>query len=143
MTVNGTFFNAAVGSATPTPVTLGNQRVGGTGSQLLTVSNTAAAGAFSEALNASFGANTGAATNNGGSVGTLIAGGSNAALMSVGVNTGDVGRQERHGDAELPVRRHRAQRQQRPGRDRRRLAESSTSAATSTSPRPASSTPRR
>ena len=93
VTVNGSFFNAAVGSTTPTPVTLANQRVGGTVSQLLTVSNTAAAGAFSEALNASFGANTGAATNNGGSVGNLVAGGNNAALMSVGVNTATAGNQ--------------------------------------------------
>ncbi len=59
-------FNLAAGDTTPSPVTLANQRVGGTGAQALTVANTAPAGAFTEVLNASFGANTGAATNNGG-----------------------------------------------------------------------------
>ncbi len=84
-------YNMAVGNATPTPVFIANQRVGGTGSQALTVANTAAAGAFSEALNASFSGATGAATNNGGSLADLIAGGSNNAAMSVGVNAGSAG----------------------------------------------------
>ncbi len=38
-------YNAAAGNAMPTPVVLGNQRVGGNGSQVLTVANTASAGA--------------------------------------------------------------------------------------------------
>jgi len=91
LTVNGSFYNMAVGTTTPSPIVLGNQRVGGTGSQALTVANTAAAGAFSEALNAGFGANTGTVTNNGGNVSNLIAGGSNAAAMSVGVDTSTAG----------------------------------------------------
>ena len=89
--VSGNVYNTAVGSATPTPVVIGNQRVGGSARQALTVANTAAAGAFSEALNASFSGATGTATNNGGSVSNLIAGGSNAAAMSVGVNTASAG----------------------------------------------------
>ena len=91
VTVNGNFYNPAVGSATPSPVVIANQRVGGTGSQALTVANTAAAGAFSEALNAGFGANTGAATHNGAAVNDLIAGGNNTTAMSVGVNTATAG----------------------------------------------------
>ncbi|MDP1691248.1 MAG: choice-of-anchor D domain-containing protein, partial [Burkholderiaceae bacterium] len=91
ISVNGNFYNAAVGSATPSPITIANQRVGGTGSQLLSVANTAAIGLFSEALNASFSAASGAATSNGGSLSNLIAGGTNAASMSVGVNTATAG----------------------------------------------------
>ena len=84
-------YNAAVGSAAPSPVVLANQRVGGTMTQALTVSNTAAAGAFSEDLRASFGSSTGAATTNGGSINALLAGVSNAAAMNVGVNTATSG----------------------------------------------------
>ena len=91
VTMNAGVYNAAVGSATPTPVVIANQRVGGTGSQVLTVANTAASGAFSEALNAVFSGTTGAATNNGGSVSNLIAGGSNSSAMSVGINTASAG----------------------------------------------------
>ncbi|MBS0392025.1 MAG: choice-of-anchor D domain-containing protein [Proteobacteria bacterium] len=84
-------FNAAAGAATPAPVVLANQRVGGSGSQVLTVSNTAAAGSFSEDLRASFGSNTGAATNNGGTINALLAGGSNNSAMRVGVDTSTAG----------------------------------------------------
>jgi hypothetical protein len=84
-------YNAAVGAATPTPVLLANQRVGGSGSVQLNVSNTAAAGAFSEDLRATFGASTGAATHNGGSIGALLAGASNGGVMAVGVNSATAG----------------------------------------------------
>ena len=84
-------YNLAAGSASPDPVILANQRVGGTGSQVLTVSNTAPAGAFTEGLNANFGANTGDATNNAGSISLLAGGASNGAAMSVGVNTASAG----------------------------------------------------
>ena len=80
-------YNAAVGSAAPTPIVIGNQRVGGSVSQALTVSNTAAAGNYSEDLSASFGNNTGAATNNAGTLAAVLAGSSNAAAMKVGVDT--------------------------------------------------------
>lgn len=88
---NAAAYNAAVGAATPTPVLLANQRVGGSGSVQLNVSNTAAAGAFSEDLRATFGANTGAATHNGGSISALLAGASNAGAMAVGLNTATAG----------------------------------------------------
>ena len=84
-------YNAAVGSTTPTPVQLANQRVGGSLTQALTVNNTAAAGAFSEDLRATFGASTGAVAHNGGSINTLVAGGSNASAMNVSVNTATSG----------------------------------------------------
>jgi hypothetical protein len=47
----GGVYNIAVGSTTGDPVTLANQRVGGSATQVVSVSNTAAAGSFSEALN--------------------------------------------------------------------------------------------
>ena len=84
-------YNAAVGATTPTPVQVANQRVGGSNSAALTVSNTAAAGAFSEDLRASFGSNTGAAINNSGSINALLAGGNNGSAMSVGVDTSTAG----------------------------------------------------
>ena len=84
-------YNAAVGATAPTPVVIANQRVGGAGSQMLTVGNTAAAGAYSEDLGASFGTNTGAATNNGGSLTQLLAGANNNTTMAVGVDTGTAG----------------------------------------------------
>jgi hypothetical protein len=89
--LTATGFNAAQGVATPTPVTIANQRVGGTNSQTLTVMNTAPAGAFTEGLNASFGANTGNATNNAGTISLLGGGASNSTSMSVGVDTSAAG----------------------------------------------------
>ncbi len=89
--VQGNVYNLAQGGSSPTPVVLGNQRVGGTLSQQLTVANTAPASAFSEDLNASFGTNTGTASNNGGNVNGLLAGANNTAAMSVGVNTASAG----------------------------------------------------
>ena len=91
LNITGNAFNMAVGGATPTPVVLANQRVGGSNSTTLTVTNTAAPGSFSEDLRATFGVNTGAATNNGGSVNALVAGGNNATAMSVGVSTATAG----------------------------------------------------
>ena len=83
-------YNAAVGSTAPTPATVANQRVFGIGSTGLTVSNTAAAGAFSEDLRASFGSNTGGATNNAGVANAIVAGASSG-LLAVGVNTASAG----------------------------------------------------
>ena len=91
VSLSATGYNAAAGSTSPSPVVLGNQRVGGTLSQALTVSNTAVAGAFSEDLRASFGTNTGSAQNNAGSASSVLAGASNASALSVGVNTATAG----------------------------------------------------
>ncbi len=89
--VSGNVYGMAIGQATPSPLTIANQRVGGSGSAALTISNTAASGGFSEALNASFGGIGGAVTTNNGSVTNLAAGGSNNTAMSVGVNTATAG----------------------------------------------------
>ena len=85
-------FNVAGGTATPSPVQLAAQRVAGTLSTVLNVSNTAAAGVFSEDLNASFSSFTGAATGSG-SIAGRLAGSSNTGLgsMSVGVDTATSG----------------------------------------------------
>ena len=85
-------FNAAVGSATPTPVQLAAQRVGGSLSQLLTVANTGPASAFSEDLNASFSGVTGGASG-AGSISGRTAGSSSSGLgsMSVGLDTSTSG----------------------------------------------------
>lgn len=84
-------YNAAVGSASPSPINLGNTRVGGTLAGNLTVANSAAAGAFSEKLDAVFGASTGQASNNGGSISLLAAGSSNNSNMGVALNTAAAG----------------------------------------------------
>ena len=90
--LSATGFNAAIGSATPVgPVNLGNVRIGGSLSQAFTVSNTAPAGAFSEDLHAAFGASTGAASHNGGSVNALLAGASNNAAMGASLDTASAG----------------------------------------------------
>ena len=91
ISIQGAAYNLASGSATPTPITLANQRVGGTNSQVLTVINTAPSGSFTEGLNASFGANTGAATNNAGSINLLAGGASNGSALSVGVDASSAG----------------------------------------------------
>ncbi len=84
-------YNAAVGATTPSPIVVGNQRVGGGNLVGLLVANTAAAGAFSEDLRASFGANGGAALNNGAVATGIVAGGNSAGVMGVGVNTATAG----------------------------------------------------
>ena len=85
-------YNAAVGSVSPSPtVTIANQRVLGNTQTVLTVTNTAPGGVFTERLNASFTANTGDAINNLGTVSLLAAGASNNTNMSVGVNTATAG----------------------------------------------------
>lgn len=86
--LQATGFNAAVGQTTPAPSTnLGNTRVGGSLTQQLTVANIADLGAFSEDLDASFGASTGDASNNGGSVAGIVAGGFDASSLSASLDT--------------------------------------------------------
>ena len=89
LTITGQSFNlASASAATPSPVVFANQRVGGTLSQALTISNTAPNSGFSERLNGSISA-SGAATA-GGSFSSLAAGGSSSALF-VGVDTSTAG----------------------------------------------------
>ncbi|WP_300321866.1 choice-of-anchor D domain-containing protein [Accumulibacter sp.] len=89
--VSGDVYRLAQGATTPTPIAFGNRHVGDTASQNLSVQNSAAADGFSEKLNASFGSNTGAASNNGGSINGLVAGGSNASSMSISLDTSSAG----------------------------------------------------
>ena len=84
-------YNPAAGSA-GTPVQVANQRVGGSNSATLLISNTAIAGPFSEDLNASVAGSSGAASGSG-SVAGRLAGTSNTGVgaISVGVNTASAG----------------------------------------------------
>ena len=89
LTFIGQAFNlASASAATPSPVVLANQRVGGTLSQALTLTNTALNSGFSEGLNATIVA-SGTATA-GGAFNLLAAGASSNALF-VGVNTSTAG----------------------------------------------------
>ncbi len=85
-------FNlAAAAAVTPNPVVLANQRVGGVALVALTMQNTAPAGSFTEGLDASFGALTGAAVTNGAAISLLAGGASNSSRLAVGVDTGVAG----------------------------------------------------
>ena len=95
ISVSGGVYNLASANTIGTPVNLGTVHQGGTfGTSALSISNTAAAGAFTEGLNASFSGITGAASNNGGSFSNL-AGGANNSTLIVGLggnaNTGAAG----------------------------------------------------
>ncbi|MEF8754510.1 MAG: choice-of-anchor D domain-containing protein [Accumulibacter sp.] len=83
-------YNAAIGNA-GTPVTVANQRVGGSNAAAITVSNAAAAGPFSEDLNASFSGSSGQAAISGGNILGLLAGQSNDTTMGARVDTGSAG----------------------------------------------------
>jgi len=82
---------AAAAAISPNPIVVSNQRVGGTTTQALTIANSAPAGAFTEGLNAAFGALTGDATTNGGSISLLAGSGSNNTSMRGGINTATAG----------------------------------------------------
>ena len=92
-TVNasGNVFRLASASAhTPEPVTLANARVGGTSTQALSLTNTAANDTFSEKLNASLsGATTGITAT--GNIALLGAQATNSANLVVGLDTVSAG----------------------------------------------------
>ena len=90
-----TAWRLAAANTLTTPVNLGIVHVNGAfGTSPLNVQNSAPA-SFSEGLDASFGANTGAASNTGGSVTNLSGGSTNASSLVVGLggsaNTATVG----------------------------------------------------
>ena len=89
--LSATGYALAAGAVSPDPVTLANQRVGGTETAALAVSNTAAAGAFTEGLNAAFTGTTGGALTNGGTVALLAGGVSDSASLRVGIDTAQAG----------------------------------------------------
>ncbi|MGE3847942.1 MAG: beta strand repeat-containing protein, partial [Gammaproteobacteria bacterium] len=75
----------------PAPVDFGNRRVGDVVSQALTLTNDVPADGFSEALDASIGNATGAATTNGGSISLLAAGATDSTSLAVGLDTSSAG----------------------------------------------------
>lgn len=89
-----TGYNQAVGQtspASPPTLDLGAVRVGQAMTQVLSVSNVAPGGAFTEKLNAGFGTNTGNATNNGAVVNLLAAGAPASTAMVAGLDTSAAG----------------------------------------------------
>ncbi len=86
VTVSGAVFNLAAAGAISPSVNLGRVHAGGTfGTAALGVTNTAAAGAFTEGLDVTFSSATGAATHNSGTISKLTGGASNAAGLVVGL----------------------------------------------------------
>ena len=86
VTVSGAVFNLAAANAITPSVSLGRVRAGGTfGTAALSVTNTAAVGAFTEGLNATLTASSGAATHNSGAISDLGGGASNSASLVVGL----------------------------------------------------------
>jgi len=82
-------YRLATANAIATPVTIANQRVGGTGSQALSINNSATNDTFSEGLNAS-GSAAGTATTSG-SISNLLTSGGSSTAISVGVDTASAG----------------------------------------------------
>ena len=83
-----TGYNVAAANTITSSVSLGKVRVGGTfGTSALTITNTSAAGSYTEGLNASASSTTGAATATG-SVGNL-SGASSSTSLSVGLGNAD------------------------------------------------------
>jgi autotransporter-associated beta strand protein len=86
VTVSGAVFNLAAANVITPSVSLGRVRAGGTfGTAALSVTNTAAVGAFTEGLNATLTASSGAATHNSGAISDLGGGASNSASLAVGL----------------------------------------------------------
>ncbi len=87
VTATGTLFNYATASvASPNPVSFGDRHVGEVLSQTLTVSNTGTADGFTEALDASIGNATGAASASGTFSG-LAAGAINNGGLTIGLSS--------------------------------------------------------
>ena len=87
--LSGAVYNYAAASLASSTITLANQHVGAADSAALSVSNTAATGGYSEALDATFAASTGAA-NGTGSLSGLAAGSAGNGL-AVGLSTAGAG----------------------------------------------------
>jgi hypothetical protein len=91
LNITGAAYNlAAAGTITPNPIALANQHVGGSATQALTVTNTAAAGAYSEKLDATFGTLTGSVTTSGAPI-SLLAAQSSSTALALGLNTSTAG----------------------------------------------------
>ncbi len=89
--VTGAACNYAAANTLASPVAFGNVHQGDVVSSALSVTDTAPAGAYTEKLDSSFGAASGSATDNGGTISLLAAGSTDSNAMSVGLNTSAVG----------------------------------------------------
>ena len=90
VTVSGALFNYATAVIAPRPVSFGEHHVGDTLSQILTISNGAAAGSFSENLDISFSGSSSDLTTSG-SISELAAGSTNASSLDVVLASGTAG----------------------------------------------------
>ncbi len=91
LNASGSVFNYATASAVaPNPISFANHHVGDVATQALTLANNAAAGTFSEGLDASFGTLAGGIAAHGTITG-LAAGASNASSLTVTLATGTAG----------------------------------------------------
>ncbi|MGS4946643.1 choice-of-anchor D domain-containing protein [Meridianimarinicoccus sp. RP-17] len=88
--VSATGYNVAEAGVTPDPVVIANQRVGGTGSAALDITNIAPDDGFSEALSGGIASVAGDATATGGPVSMLAAGDTDSGI-AVGVDTSAAG----------------------------------------------------
>ena len=93
LSITGAAYNLAAAGAIATPVNLGNVHVGGTfATHALSIQNTAAAGSFTEGLNATFGAVTGTTTTNGAAISNLAGATTNNTSLVIGLDgTGTAG----------------------------------------------------
>ncbi len=96
LNLQGAVFNAAIGVVSPDPINLGNVRVGGTASGIVTIANIAPAGPFSEGLAITNTTTTGGAGVSGVPAGLIAAGNSGTATVSLatataGAQSGTVG----------------------------------------------------
>src|ERR1019366_813553 len=90
ITATGTVYRlASASAAAPAPIVFGNHHVGDSVTQTETLTNTAAADGFSEALDASIGATGGISAS--GSFAALGAQQTNGTALTVSLNTGTVG----------------------------------------------------
>ena len=89
--VTGNVFRFASANASPDPIVLANVHIGDVSNQALTINNLAIADGFSESLNASFGGNSGDATNNGGQINLLAAASTDSTTLVAGIDTSSVG----------------------------------------------------
>ncbi len=92
-------YNLAAAGVTPNPIVLPNQRVGGTLQTALAITNTAPIGSFTEGLNVNFGAVTGSAIANGGSITMLAGAQTNNSAMALRLDTSTAG--AKSGSAQL------------------------------------------
>jgi hypothetical protein len=92
VTITGAAYAYAAATLAGTAINLGVVHVGSTANQALTLTNTAPGGGYSEALDATFGSTTGAATTSGSVTGLLAGGAPNTSLL-IGVATSTSGTQ--------------------------------------------------